>query len=73
MKRTRSNLDIASPKCRCCGRFWRPPSGVSASQSYCKRCSKQRREQAEQALGLKKPTKNDFSGPYLLPRRFRSA
>jgi hypothetical protein len=72
MKRKSPNLKIASAKCRCCGRFWRPPVGVSATQAFCKKCSVERRSSAREGLDLRELRRTDFTGPYLLPRRFRS-
>ena len=72
MKRKSPNLQIASAKCRCCGRYWRPPVGVNASMAFCKRCADERRAEAKKRLDLRQPRAGDFSGPYLLPRRLRS-
>lgn len=71
MKRKSPNLGVSLPTCRCCGNYWRPPQGVSASAAYCKRCAKERRANATTALGLKRITSADLSGRFLLPRRFR--
>jgi hypothetical protein len=59
------------PKCRCCNRPWLPAMDVTASQGYCRKCRKERREAARQALDLHPITAADLDGPYLLPRRHR--
>jgi len=71
MKRKSPNLGVSLPTCRCCGNYWRPPQGVSASATYCKRCAKERRSQAAAELGLKRITRADFRGNFLRPRRLR--
>lgn len=71
MKRKAPNLGVSLPKCRCCGNYWRPPQGVSATAAYCKRCVKERRIVATTSLGLKQITTENISGHFLLPRRFR--
>lgn len=73
MKHKSPNLSVASPRCRCCGRYWRPPSGVSSTKAFCQKCADERRAEAKSKLGLRKPESSDFSGGYLLPRWLRSA
>ena len=72
MKRKSPNLKIASAKCRCCGRYWRPPIGVRGSHAFCMKCAGERREIAREALGHREVTHPDLTGPYLMPRRFRT-
>jgi hypothetical protein len=71
MKRSKPNLGVSLPKCRCCGSYWRPAPGVNANAAYCKRCAKQRRAAAASAFGLKRITRADLTGDFLLPRRMR--
>lgn len=73
MKRKAPNLGLSLPKCRCCGSFWRPASGVNANAAYCKRCAKERHAKAAGVLGLKRLSSSEIEGPYLLPRRLRSS
>jgi hypothetical protein len=60
-----------NPKCRHCGRSWRPRLGVVASRAFCPRCSAERREIAARQLGLRPLRPEDFDGDYLLPRALR--
>jgi len=62
---------ITRPRCRYCNREWVPAIGVAATQDYCRRCRKARREKAKRAFGLRPLTAADFDGPYLLPRARR--
>lgn len=73
MKRGTPNLGVSLPKCRCCGSYWRPAPGVNANAAYCKRCAKSRREKAAAPLGLKRITRADLTGSFLLPRWLRSS
>jgi hypothetical protein len=61
------------PKCRHCGRQWKPRLGVVADHSFCSRCKNDRREIAKQNLDLRPLRETDFDGPYLLPRRLRKS
>lgn len=69
MSRKSPVLTLCIPKCRNCGRNWRPQEGVNADKSFCRKCSGDRKAIAISRLGLKPPRPEDFSGPYLLPRR----
>jgi predicted Zn-ribbon and HTH transcriptional regulator len=71
MSRKSPNLALSMPRCRNCGRHWRPPEGVSSSRTYCRRCAKERRAIAASKFGLITLMPSDFSGPYVLPRRLR--
>lgn len=59
------------PRCRHCGQPWAPPVGVVAAQSFCCRCSQERRQIATDKLGLGPLQPEDFDGPYLVPRALR--
>jgi hypothetical protein len=59
---------IILPKCRFCGRAWKPTRGVSIG-SYCMRCSTERQSIAKQTLGLHPLSKEELAGRYVLPRR----
>lgn len=72
MTRKSPNLCLSLPKCRCCGSHWRPAPGVNAEASYCKRCTKERREEAAFHFGLQPISHADLKGDFLLPRRLRS-
>jgi hypothetical protein len=71
MARKSPNLTVSLPRCRSCSRYWRPPEGVDASSGFCKKCSEERRMIAVSHFGLSAPQPEDFTGPYLLPRRLR--
>lgn len=71
MSRKLANLAVSLPRCRNCGRHWRPPEGVSASNSFCKKCAKERRAVAAAAFEATTLLPAHFSGPYVLPRRLR--
>lgn len=59
------------PKCRHCGRSWKPPESVCATQSFCEECSTDRREIARRQLELAPSAKRYIVGGYALPRSFR--
>jgi hypothetical protein len=71
MSRKLPNLTLSLPKCRNCGRHWRPVQGVVAAVAFCSKCSAERRATASTKLGLKKITGSDLTGSYLLPRGLR--
>lgn len=71
MSRKSSNLTLSLPKCRHCGRHWHPAQGVVATAAYCSKCAEERTATATARLNLEELTGPDFSGTYLLPRRFR--
>lgn len=71
MGRKSPNLRVSQPKCRSCGRLWRPAEGVVASRSYCKRCSSERRAKAAAHFGLKPISPDEVTGAYRLPRALR--
>jgi hypothetical protein len=65
---------IAMPRCRNCGRFWRPALGVVAPRSYCLKCSNERHASAKETFDLRCPETKDFEGPYMMVmRRSRSS
>lgn len=66
------NLTLSSPKCRHCGRYWRPAPGVMSTHDYCNRCSKERRAVSSGVFEAKVLTDADIVGGYLLPRRLRA-
>ena len=43
-------MPILQPRCRNCGRKWSPKDGVDAEQSYCRRCSRDRRSEADRVF-----------------------
>lgn len=65
------NFSVSLPNCRHCGRFWRPPHGVMATQEYCSRCSKERRKITSEIFEARVLTGNDLVGGYLMPRKLR--
>jgi len=71
MRSKSPNLKVSLPKCRNCGRHWRPAQGVVATNAYCKSCSTERKAAATTRLGLRRITPEDFTGVYLLPRKLR--
>jgi predicted Zn-ribbon and HTH transcriptional regulator len=71
MSRKSPNLTLSLPKCRHCGRHWRPVRGVVAAVAFCPKCSAERKAIASAKLGLKKITGSDLTGSYLLPRGLR--
>ena len=71
MTRKSTNLKLSLPRCRNCSRYWRPASGVVASDRYCPRCAGIRRAAAIARFELKPIREGDSAGPYLLPRQFR--
>jgi hypothetical protein len=73
MSRTSPNLTLSLPKCRCCGRHWRPAEGVVADKAHCKKCARERQAVASSRLELKRITPADLSGRFLLPRRLRAS
>jgi len=60
------------PRCRYCGRKWRPKDGVVASESYCSACASDRLRAASAEHGLAPLEASDLIGRYL-PRRARRA
>lgn len=60
---------VAKPRCRHCGRYWTPKSGLAAFRDYCQQCSAQRREKAKRAFGLRPLSAEDVADGYLRPRR----
>jgi len=72
MIRKTSNLTVSLPKCRNCGRHWRPSAGVLASAAFCKKCATERRLLAASKFGVSLLRPQDLSGLYVLPRRLRS-
>lgn len=73
MSRKSPNLTLSLPRCRNCGRHWRPAEGVTAKSGYCKRCAQERRAAATTVLGLRPLTAADAFGPYLPPGPLRSS
>ena len=71
MIRKSPNLSLSLPKCRNCGRYWRPAQGVVADSAHCRKCASERRAIATSALGLEPITTADVAGTVLLPRRLR--
>jgi hypothetical protein len=71
MSKKSPNLALALPKCRHCGRYWRPPQSVHSYLGYCNRCRDQRRQTASAGHSLKRITAADLSGKYLLPTKLR--
>lgn len=71
MGRKLPNLRVSQPKCRSCGRTWRPAEGVVATQGYCKRCSAERRGEAAAQFRLTPISAEEVSGAYRLPRELR--
>lgn len=61
------------PRCRHCKRPWKPAEGVVASQSYCSACRPQRLKKAQRILSLRPIAPDEFDGPYILPKRAKSA
>jgi len=57
------------PRCRHCQRLWKPRSGVVASQAYCHRCQKERREIAREVFSLRPLTADDLRGPFVQLKR----
>src|SRR3984957_13969419 len=51
-----------------CGRPWRPPEGVVASEAYFSRCRADRRAIARQRLGLRPLSAKDLEGKYFRVR-----
>ena len=62
-------MPIQRPRCRFCGRPWRPPEGVVAAKAYCTVCSDERRALAAAALEIRPPTDADVDGDYLVMRK----
>ena len=71
MARKPPNLKLSQPRCRSCGRHWRPAEGVVASHSYCKRCASKRRAKAAAYFGLRPISPDEITGEYRLPRALR--
>lgn len=65
------SLGLSLPRCRKCGRYWRPARGVVADAAYCRRCASERQAIAASRLGLKRIMDADLTGRFLLPRKFR--
>jgi hypothetical protein len=73
MGRKSPNLRLALPRCRHCGRNWRPAEGVLSSNGYCKRCAQERRGKAAAHFGLAPIAPEEVKGTHRLPRALRSA
>ena len=71
MTKKSPNLALTMPRCRHCGRYWRPPQSVQSYLAYCSKCKTDRRNAASSGHSLKKISESDLSGKYLLPGRLR--
>lgn len=70
--RQSKNLLISMPRCRCCGRFWRPQPEVAATSAFCAICAEDRHAAARRALDLRPLNSFDLADhTHLLPRAIR--
>lgn len=66
-----SGKPFKSPHCRYCGRSWTPRGGKSGATAYCDRCADERRAAAAKIFSLRKLSRRDVAGKYLLSRSTR--
>ena len=64
-------LAAVLPRCRHCGRYWKPAEGVVASKSYCPLCSEARRTIAARVFGAGPVPPLEEGQRYILPRWMR--
>ena len=65
-------LAAVLPRCRHCGRHWRPVEGVVASDAYCPLCSEARRTIAAAVFDAGPIPALKEGQRYILPREMRA-
>ena len=66
-------LAAVLPRCRHCGRYWRPTEGVVASDAYCPLCSEARRTVAAAVFDAGPIPAVKEGQRYILPRAMQAA
>lgn len=62
-------MTIVLPRCRFCGRRWKPSRGVNAVMGYCEACHEDRRALAGSRFDLRPIDPHEIVGPYLIRRK----